>query len=88
MKEVFKFIRWAFSGLEIWQWVLILSLVFNVGSVFAIGTSIASNMNAIGMSLLVIVFFKWFVWDMVKASWTRYKEHRNELLTTIKDSHK
>jgi hypothetical protein len=48
----------------------------------------ASPMNAAGMTLLLIVFFKWFMFDPLKASWARYKEHRNSLLTTIKDSHK
>ena len=88
MKEQIGFIRWWFAKLELWQWVLILSLVLNVGSLFALGTEIASPMNAAGMSLLLIVFFKWFMFDPLKASWARYKEQRNTLLTTIKDSHK
>jgi hypothetical protein len=88
MKEQIGFVRWLFSGLELWQWVLILSLVLNVGSLFALGTELASPMNATGMSLLLIVFFKWFMFDPLKASWARYKEQRNNLLTTIKDSHK
>ena len=86
MKEQIGFIRWWFSKLEIWQWILLASLVFNVGSLFAIGTEISSGMNLVGMILLLIVFFKWFVLDSLKTSWTRYKEQRNTLLTTIKDS--
>jgi dolichyl-phosphate-mannose--protein O-mannosyl transferase len=88
MKEQIGFIRWWFSKLELWQWILLTSLLLNVGSLFAIGTEISSNMNLVGMVLLLIVFFKWAVWDSVKASWTRYKEQRNSLLTTINDSHK
>jgi hypothetical protein len=88
MKEQIGFIRWWFSKLEIWQWILLASLVFNVGSLFAIGTEISSGMNLVGMILLLIVFFKWFVLDSLKTSWTRYKEQRNTLLTTIKDSDK
>jgi hypothetical protein len=88
MKEQIGFIRWWFSKLELWQWFLLASLLLNVGSLFAIGTEISSNMNLVGMVLLLIVFFKWAVLDSVKASWTRYKEQRNSLLTTIKDSHK
>lgn len=88
MKEQIGFIRWWFSKLELWQWFLLTSLFLNVGSLFAIGTEISSNMNLVGMVLLLIVFFKWAVWDSLKASWTRYKEQRNSLLTTIKDSHK
>ena len=88
MKEQIQFIRWWFSKLELWQWFLLASLLLNVGSLFAIGTEISSNMNLIGMVLLLIVFFKWSVWDSLKTSWTRYKEQRNSLLNTIKDSHK
>ena len=88
MKEQIGFIRWWFSKLEFWQWILLSSLLLNVGSLFALGTEISSDMNLAGMILLLIVFFKWFVLDPLKTSWTRYKEQRNSLLTTIKDSHK
>ena len=88
MKEQIQFVRWWFSKLELWQWVLLSSLLFNVGSLFALGTEISSGMNLVGMILLLIVFFKWFVLDSLKTSWTRYKEQRNTLLTTIKDSDK
>ena len=88
MKEQIGFVRWLFSGLELWQWVLILSLILNVGSFFALGTDLATPMNAAGMFLLLAVTFKWFMFDPLKASWARYKEQRNTLLTTIKDSHK
>jgi uncharacterized membrane protein len=88
MKEQIGFIRWWFSKLELWQVFLLASLLLNVGSLFAIGTEISSNMNLIGMVLLLIVVFKWAVLDSLKTSWTRYKEQRNSLLNTIKDSHK
>jgi dolichyl-phosphate-mannose--protein O-mannosyl transferase len=87
MKEQINFVRWLFSGLELWQWVLVLSLVLNVGSLFALGTELSSPMNTAGMFLLLVVFFKWFMLDPLKSSWSRYKEQRNSLLTTIKDSH-
>ena len=88
MKEQIGFVRWWFSKLELWQWILLASLLLNVGSLFAIGTEISSNMNLVGMILLLIVFFKWFVLDSLKTSWTRYKEQKNSLLTTIKESDK
>ena len=88
MKEQIGFIRWWFSKLELWQWILLASLVLNIGSLFALGTSLSSDMNLVGMILLLIVFFKWFVLDPLKTSWARYKEQRNTLLTTINDSDK
>jgi hypothetical protein len=42
----------------------------------------------VGMTLLLIVAFKWFMFDPLKASWARYKQQRNTLLTTIKNSDK
>jgi hypothetical protein len=88
MKEQIQFVRWLFSGLELWQWFLLISMFLNVGSLFAIGTEISSNMNLAGMSILLIVCTKWFMIDPLKASWARYKEQRNTLLTTIKNSDK
>ena len=88
MKEQIGFIRWWFSKLELWQWFLLTSLFLNVGSLFALGTELSSPMNTAGMFLLLVVFFKWFMLDPLKSSWARYKEQRNSLLTTIKDSHK
>lgn len=88
MKEQIQFVRWLFSGLEIWQWLMLISLFLNVGSLFAIGTEISSKMNLAGMSILLVVCSKWFVIDPLMTSWSRYKEQRNTLLTTIKDSDK
>jgi len=65
MKEQIGFVRWWFSKLELWQWVLLASLFFNVGSLFAIGTKISSNMNLIGMILLLIVFFNDSITDSI-----------------------
>jgi hypothetical protein len=88
MKEQIKFVRWLFSGLELWQWLMLTSMFLNVGSLFAIGTEMSSNMNLAGMSILLVVCSKWFVIDPLRVSWARYKEQRNTLLTTIKNSDK
>jgi len=45
-------------------------------------------MSYVGWSLLVIVVVKDLWLPMVLEKWTKYKNHRNELLTTIKDSSK
>ena len=88
MKEQIQFVRWLFTGLELWQWFLLISMILNVGSLFTIGTEISSNMNLAGMSILLLVCTKWFVIDPLMTSWARYKEQRNTLLTTIKNSDK
>ena len=45
-------------------------------------------MMQIGFAIWLSIFLKWFVWDQFCESWAKYREHRNELLTTIKKSDK
>ncbi len=88
MKEVIGYLRWVLSGLNIWYGILFASLIVNLSSVAFIGTPAASILNNIGIALLLIVFGKWFAWDGIKFSWNRYKQHRNELFATMKESDK
>jgi len=41
---------------------------------------------AVPITIFFVYTFKWAVWDGVRDSWTKYKAHRNQLLTTIKNS--
>ena len=45
-------------------------------------------MMQIGFAIWLSIFLKWFVWDQFWDSWAKYREHRNELFTTIKTSDK
>lgn len=86
MREILGFIKWMCGGMDIWKMLIILSALANVVALFFIGTDTGRYLNYTGMGLLVFVFSKWFIWDMISYSWTKYKQHRNELLTTIKTS--
>lgn len=87
MKEVFNFLKWQWQKFEFWQKCF-------VGSSFFIGASIVAEPpydQYLGMVPLVIVgafFIKWVVIDGTRSAWQRYKQERNQLLTTIRDSDK
>jgi hypothetical protein len=48
--------------------------------------SLAIAISGIGMLILLVYLSKWAFLDPLKSSWSRYKAHRNELLTKIKNS--
>ncbi len=43
---------------------------------------------AVPMIMLLVWTGKWWVWDQLMESWNKYKTEKQELFTTIKDSHK
>lgn len=85
MKEILGFFKWTWTSWELWQRAIIFSFVLNIGSVFA-AAPWAQYMNYLGWSILLTVVVKDLWWPMVRDKWTKYKNHRNELLTTIKGS--
>ena len=87
MKEILEFISWQWRKWEIWQKGFIIGAFFAGGSVFA-PNPYDVYLFAIPMTALFFWCGKWMVWDQVKASWTKYKTEKQELFTTIKDSHK
>lgn len=87
MKEVIGFIKYSWNSWENWQKAIIFSLVLNVGSV-VVPMPYALWMTIVGWSLMLGYFAYWWVTSMLLPKWTKYKEHRNQLLTTIKESSK
>jgi hypothetical protein len=85
MKEIAGFLSYCWTSWELWKKAIIASLVLNIGSIF-VPSPWGLYMTYVGWSILVIVVIKDLWFPMVLAKWTKYKNHRNELLTTIKDS--
>lgn len=85
MKEFFGWARWVWSRQETWQKLWLVAMFFLGAGWSAEGTA-QRIMWAIPITIFVFYTFKWAVWDSFKASWAKYKEHRNQLLTTIKTS--
>ena len=85
MRELWGFIRWQCSRLELWQWAFILAS-FMQGVGWTLGGDWGQGIALSGLGIILVFFVKWGLWDTTRDSWAKYKKHRNELLTTIKTS--
>lgn len=85
--EFFRFLKWHFDQWSFSQRVWILGAAsFGWGVPEYVKTGEPGLAIYIGWALWATVFAKWFIWDSFKASWAKYREHRNSLLSTIRDS--
>ncbi len=87
MREFFGWMRWVWNKQETWQkWWIVAMFCLGAGW----NLSGTAQMVVWGISCAIFAFYitKWAVWDAFKGSWAKYREHRNELLTTIKTSDK
>jgi len=87
MKEFIGWLGWTWRNWEPWQKMFMFAM-FLQGVGWGIGGDYGIYVTGVGMIVIMGYIFKWFVYDSMKASWNKYKEHRNELLTTIKHSEK
>ncbi len=87
MKEFLGWLAWTWRNWEPWQKMFMFAM-FLQGAGWGLGGDYGLYVTGLGMIIVMGYILKWFVWDSAKASWAKYKEHRNELLTTIKHSEK
>jgi hypothetical protein len=85
MKNVLDFLSYCWSSWELWQKAIILSLILNVSSIF-MPSPWGLYMTYVGWSIIGIVVIKDIWFAMVREKWAKYKTHRNQLLTTIRNS--
>ena len=87
MKEFLSFLGYCWTSWATWQKAIILSFVLNISSIF-VPLPWGLYMTYVGWAIILVVLIKDLWFPMVLEKWTKYKNHRNELLTTIKDSSK
>lgn len=85
MKEIIGFIRWGWSSFESWQKIFIAAMLLQILGWFA-PSPWGQWISGLGFAVVIGFMIKWFLIDPISASWTKYKQHRNSLLTTIKTS--
>lgn len=85
MREIWGYLTWTWRNWETWQRLFILAMILQTIGWFIPGTT-GMIVSAAGFGIVMFFLIKWFVWEQISASWTKYKQHRNELLTTIKTS--
>lgn len=87
MKHIGRFLVYCWRSWELWQKMIILSLILNLASVFAP----KPWDNYLGLTALAIVagmVLTWWFTGMLIPKWRAYKAQQNELLTTIRDADK
>ena len=85
MKEIVGFVQWQWRRWELWQKLFIVGLSGIMSAVLL--PNPYDTYMVLGVTGVTLVWtFKWAVWDNVQASWLKYREERNQLFKTIKDS--
>ena len=87
MKNIFSFLFYCWNSWKLWQKLIILSVVMNIVSAF-VSQPWNYYLGIAAISIIAGMFLVWWVNDMLIPKWKDWKAHRNELLTTIKESHK
>ena len=85
IRELFGWARWVWSRQETWQKWWFVGMFFVGAAINAQGRA-QEVCIAISVAIFGVQILKWMVWDAFKSSWAKYREERNSLLTTIKDS--
>lgn len=88
MKEVWGYLRWIWQGFQGWQKMFIFAMFLQGAAIPMQNKDWALVTSSIGLAIILGYIMKWLIWDGIRASWAKYKSHRNELLTTIKNSDK
>jgi len=87
MKEILGFIKYSWTSWEFWQKALIFNIFLQFGS-WLFPDPYRLWVSVFGWLILFYVFFSWWWKDLFLTKWAKYKDHRNQLLTTIKESDK
>ena len=85
MREVIGYLRWVWQSFEFWQKMFILAMLLQ-GFGWGLGGDQGLWFSGVGMAIVIGYMLKWCVWDQIRSSWAKYRAHRNELLTTIKQA--
>jgi hypothetical protein len=83
MKEVFLFLKWQWKRWQLWQKIYLAAM-----SSFLIAVLLPAPYGKYALLIPVTVVFvsvgKWWIWDMMKESWLKYKSEKKQLLDVIK----
>ena len=85
MREFFGWVKWVWNKQERWQKLWLVAMFFMGAGAGAEGTE-QLVLWSIPTAIFGFYITKWAVWDAFQASWAKYKQDRNSLLTTIKTS--
>lgn len=84
-QNVINFVIYCWKSWEFWQKALIINIVLQAAC-WLFAEPYRTYISGVGWTLLIGVFFNWWWKDLLLPKWQKYKEHKNQLLTTIKES--
>lgn len=87
MKEIINFIKYCWNTWELWQKALVANVILQASS-WLFPAEYQAWISGMGWALLFVLFLSWWYRDMLLPKWHNFKMHRNQLLTTIKESDK
>ncbi len=85
IKELFGWVSWVWRNWETWQKLWVVAMFF-VGASVTASEQARPYLLAVPITIFFCCTFKWMVWDGFKSSWGKYKQHRNSMFETIKES--
>lgn len=83
MKQVWRFIKWSFSGMTFRSWTLVLFSFFGAGGLTAGNTQLRTYM----WSVCAVIGAYWWLdilVDVVKGQWEKFKEHDERIFNILK----
>lgn len=86
MKKVLNFIVWKWKQFDAWQklwWFACFWLGVYISA--QKGSTHEQVAQYLFIASLVVVFFKWFVWDMIKSSWDDYNKEQERIVEIMRD---
>ncbi len=84
MSKFIAYLKWVVKGWSVEQRLWILGGAFaGWGFPEFMKTGQTNLAMHIAFGMWMTIFFKWFIWDMVKSSWHRFEEDRAKLFETI-----
>lgn len=86
-KLIIGFFVYCWQSWAGWQKMIIVSFICGIGSVMA-PYPIDKYLAATNLTIIAVLALLFWINSMLLPKWAKYKEERNQLLTTIRDSDK
>lgn len=85
MKELIRFVSWRWRKFETWQKYYIVGFHFFIAGVLS-PSPWRYILLSVPATIIITLFFKWWIWDQIQNSWQEYKKEKQSLFETIKTS--
>ncbi len=86
-KDIVNFIQWQWNKYEFWQKCFVGSSAF-FGAALVAPAPYNQYLSLVPMFVVFSFMSKWLIWDGAKSQWNKYKEEKQNLFNTIKESDK